>query len=158
MSQLTKQFIAICLSIGLVWFQLSPAYAQENNEIFPEAQMTKPQVPMENVFFNVLWGSLTGGMLMMGWAMLDDAKPSSERYTLSNASKQFLSGATYGGLLGLAAGIYISFKGVTFDESRLKIAFLKPPIPLPDTHSQEGSSPIHLGSSNLDLIQLKYDF
>ena len=153
MLPILKRSVVLSTIICFFWCNFFVALAQDNNEIFPEAMAQKPQVPMENVFYNVLWGSLTGGMLMMGWAMLDDAKSSDERYTLNHASTQFLSGATYGGLLGLAAGVYISMKNISFDESRLKITFLQP-------SQVSGTTPFpqNVAASNLDLVQMRFSF
>jgi hypothetical protein len=122
-----KKALACLLVLALIASQEAVIYAQAEESAVPEIAVQKPQPPMENVFFNVLWGSLTGGMLMMGWSTLDDSKPEDERFGTSNLSMQFLAGATSGGLLGLIAGVYISMKGITFDESRSKIAFFQLP-------------------------------
>jgi hypothetical protein len=113
---------------------------------------------MQNVFFNVLWGSLAGGMLMMGWATLDDTIPTDERYTVSNMSSQFLTGATYGGLLGLAAGIYISFQGITFDESRTKIAFFQPPRGQLLSSAEFGRNQPGFTKQDLHIVDFQYQF
>jgi hypothetical protein len=127
MSSHVKKALVSLLVVGFVLFQALSAYGQMADQATPNVLPQQPQPPMENVFFNVLWGSLTGGMLMLGWATLDDAKSEEERYKTSYMTKQFLSGATYGGLLGLVAGVYLSFQGITFDESRTKIAIFQPP-------------------------------
>lgn len=126
-----KKHVAVLVALFLVTTQLNSSLAQEAEQIAPELEVmvAKPQPPMQNVFFNVLWGSLTGGMLMMGWATLDDSKSTDERYTVSHLSNQFLAGATYGGILGLAAGVYISMKGITFDQSKSQIVFMEPVKP-----------------------------
>jgi len=97
-------------------------FAQANAGAPPEIPTARPQPPMENVFFNVLWGSLVGGMLVMGWSTLDDSVDSDQRYRFSRLSEQFLIGATYGGILGLITGVYLSIKGITFDENLSRIA------------------------------------
>ena len=122
-----KRALVCSLAVVLVCCHTSAIFAQVDETVLPYTAMQKPQPPMENVFFNVLWGSLTGGMLMMGWSSLDDSKPEEERYGVSNLSVQFLTGATYGGLLGLITGVYLSMKGISFDENRTKIAFLQYP-------------------------------
>lgn len=60
---------------------------------------------------------------MMSWSIVDDSLPSEERYKLSQMSNSFFTGATYGGIMGMAAGVYFSIKGITFDENRSRIAF-----------------------------------
>jgi hypothetical protein len=101
------------------------------NQDGQQIALAKPQAPMENVFFNVLWGSVVGGMLRMGWSTVDDSETEEQRYTVSNLTTQFLWGATYGGLLGLGAGIYLSMQGITFDENLTKIAFFPAENPEP---------------------------
>ena len=159
MSSFVKQVLIGMLAICFFCSQSLTVFAQAEAPPLPQMIGEKPQPPMQNVFFNVLWGSLTGGMLMMGWSMLDDSKTTDERYTVNNMSSQFLSGATYGGLLGLAVGVYLSFKGITFDENRTKIAFLRP-------FGQEPFSSVDISKNNsqvlipqkLRLIDLQYRF
>lgn len=125
--------MACLAALALIVSQEAALFAQAEDNAAPEIIIDKPQPPMENVFFNVLWGSLTGGMLMMGWSTLDDSTEEEERYGTGNLSLQFLTGATYGSLLGLVAGVYLSMKGVSFDESRTKIAIM--PLPQEETFS-----------------------
>jgi len=78
--------------------------------------------PMRNVFLNVLWGSVTGGVVYEAFNILDDSKTKGERYSFSGMTGKFVLGATYGGLFGLATGTYLSMSGVTFDANRSRIA------------------------------------
>ena len=78
--------------------------------------------PMKNVFHNVLWGSMAGGLIYMGLNILDDAKTKEERYSFSNLTVQFITGATYGGIGGLGVGTYLSILGVSFDSGQSRIA------------------------------------
>jgi len=134
------------------------AHAQMN-EIGAQPMVAQmPQPAMENVFFNVLWGSFTGGILMTGWAMLDDKLPTDERYTISHFSSQFLTGATYGGFLGLIAGVYLSFKEITFDENLTRISFFQPPKANLDMNSQSADSFHHLYSNELRIIDFNMKF
>jgi hypothetical protein len=158
MSSHVKKALISLLVVGFISFQSLSAFGQVADQAPPDVLAQQPQPPMENVFFNVLWGSLTGGMLMMGWATLDDEKPSDERYTTNNMTKQFLSGATYGGILGLLAGVYFSFQGITFDENRTKIAVFQPPrkdyFPSAKFSKQkEGTSP-----QEMSLVDFQYEF
>lgn len=97
-------------------------FAQEEvpQEVIKMASGPQPQ--MQNVFYNVLWGSVAGGMVAVGWAVLDDGKEKDERYGLSNLTRNFIMGATYGGIVGLFSGVYFSINGIEFDESRSRIA------------------------------------
>jgi hypothetical protein len=117
-----------CFSVWLVFISflcgdVVSVFAQNIEELPTELILPRSQPPMQNVFFNVLWGSLSGGMLMAGWATVDDSETESTRYSVSYLSNQFLTGATYGGILGLVAGVYLSLKEITFDESLSRIAF-----------------------------------
>jgi hypothetical protein len=133
------------LSVWLILFALvsgnvSAVRAQNVENLPTELILPRPQPPMQNVFFNVLWGSLTGGMLMTGWATVDDSETERVRYSVSYLSDQFLTGATYGGILGLVAGVYLSLKEITFDENLSRIAF----FPLKRPNSQPA---LHLANS-----------
>lgn len=158
MSSHVKKALISLLLVGFISFQSLSAFGQVADQAPPNVLVQQPQPPMENVFFNVLWGSLTGGMLMMGWATLDDAKPAEERYTSSNMTTQFLSGATYGGLVGLIAGIYFSFQGITFDESRTKIAVFQPPrkdyFPSAKYNKQKAGSSVQ----EMSLVDFQFEF
>lgn len=126
MSSYLKKSIACLIIFALLFAQPLNIFAQATEEP-PAILLQQPQPPMQNVFYNVLWGSATGGMIMMGWSFLDDSNTEEERYSVSSAQIQFLTGATYGGILGLIVGLYLSFTGVKFDESQTKIAVLQPP-------------------------------
>ena len=121
---------AVCVLFALSLATTKGGVAFGQTEDFPldtiEAQL--PQPPMRNIFFNVLWGSVAGGTVVTGWAILDDSKEKGERYKTSYLQKKFVTGATYGGLLGLAIGVVLSMKGIAFDESRSRIAFAPPPV------------------------------
>lgn len=153
-----KRTLIGALTVGMICLRSLSGYGQIPNQPAPEIVTQRPQPPMQNVFFNVLWGSLAGGVLMMGWAALDDTLPTDERYTVSNMSTQFLAGATYGGILGLAAGIYISFQGITFDENRTKIAFFQPPQGEQLFSAGYGRNQPELAKQDLHLIDFQYRF
>lgn len=86
----------------------------------------KRKPPMENVFYNVLWGSLVGGMNYMAVSILDDSQEKSVRFSTGNMTEKFIEGATYGGLIGLGLGIYLSMNEVRFDPKRSRIAEYRP--------------------------------
>jgi hypothetical protein len=153
-----KKTLVYIVAIGFFCFQSLSAFGQVPAQTAPEIMMQRPQPPMENVFFNVLWGSFTGGMLMMGWASLDDSKGTEERYSVDNLRTQFLTGATYGGLLGLIAGVYISFKGITFDENRTKIAILQPPRKDYFPTAKYSAQATKASAQDLSLFDFQYSF
>ncbi|MCP4756604.1 MAG: hypothetical protein GY866_37555 [Proteobacteria bacterium] len=113
---------------------------------------------MENVFWNVLWGSLCGGMLLVGWATMDDSKETSERYSFGTLSTQFLTGATYGGLLGLTAGVYFSIKGISFDENLTRIAFTPNTNQVPEELRYNAFTKPKSASGKIHLMNLQIRF
>ena len=78
----------------------------------PVARAQAVQKPvMENVFFNVVWGSAWGATMGLAAAVIgspEKSKPTNVRVSVFN-------GATLGGVLGLGAGLYLVFQGITFD-------------------------------------------
>ncbi len=153
-----KSVIVLLVLASLVFGGGQTVLGQNNAAIPQELFLPKQQPPMENVFFNVLWGSVTGGLLSMGWATLDDKTPDSERFGPSHLSTQFLYGATLGGLLGLATGVYLSIKGITFDESRSRISLF--PSTIEDPHHSQHATFSEPSSINEDihLVNLKITF
>ncbi len=91
----------LLLALALQMFAAGPAAAQ---------QARKPV--MENVFFNVIWGSAGGGMLGLAIAVIG----SSDHSQPDNARSTAFTGATIGGLAGLGIGLYLIFQGITFDK------------------------------------------
>jgi len=91
-----------------------------------EPEETLKNVRMRNVFLNVLWGSLVGGLTYTGISFLDDQVAESERYSASNIFTKFVSGATYGGIVGLGAGVYLSFSNISFDQGMTRISLNDP--------------------------------
>lgn len=123
MSLIAKKLLIFLVLSTLILAGATPTFGQAAPQQVPEAVSAKPQPPMKNVFLNVLWGSLCGGFVVMGWSTLDDSIDEDDRYSFSRMSEQFLVGATYGGILGVGAGVYFSIRGITFDENRSRIAF-----------------------------------
>lgn len=121
MSLIAKKLLTCIMLSALVLAGTNPVFGQAIQQD-PEAFTAKAQPPMKNVFLNVLWGSLCGGFILMGWSTLDDSISSEERFKFSRMSEQFLVGATYGGILGMGAGVYFSIRGITFDDNRSRIA------------------------------------
>jgi len=107
---------------------------------------------MKNVFYNVLWGSFTGGMAYMSLTILDDSRDASEKYSFKFLTTQFIYGATVGGLIGLGVGTYLSMSGVTFDENLSRIAHYTP-VP-----GLEDERPNLRRAGRLPLIQYNLKF
>ncbi|MBU3917866.1 hypothetical protein KKA14_20255 [bacterium] len=149
-------FVCVIILI-LIFGTVNPLFGQDGANT-PPVLIAKTQPPMENVFFNVLWGSVAGGTLMMGWTTVDDSVPSDERYGVSYLGNQFLGGATYGAVIGLIVGVYLSMKGIAFDESRSRIALL--PLAVPDAHPRFGLTENVPDAKHDDLylmnIQIKF--
>lgn len=99
------------------------------------AQIAEKPV-MENVFFNVVWGSAAGA-LVGGAAAIIGSKDKSNPTNLGGSAFQ---GATIGGIIGLGVGLWLVYAGITFDESAVitsttsdsstMLAGLEPPFKL----------------------------
>ncbi len=72
---------------------------------------------MENVFFNVVWGSATGALLGAAAAVIG----SEDKRRPSGLRRNMFEGATGGGIVGLSVGIWLIFSGITFDPDRSTI-------------------------------------
>ena len=75
---------------------------------------TGPKPVMENVFFNVVWGSAAGALLGAAMAVTgskDKSQPTGVR-------EGGFQGATGGGVIGLGLGIWLVFTGITFDPNQ----------------------------------------
>ncbi|MCZ6472381.1 MAG: hypothetical protein O6934_02990 [SAR324 cluster bacterium] len=66
---------------------------------------------MENIFFNVLWGSIFGLILGGAVAVIASEKPTAPEGFSDSATE----GATAGGIVGLATGLFLVTSGITFD-------------------------------------------
>ncbi|MDT8447138.1 MAG: hypothetical protein RRB13_09645 [bacterium] len=120
--------LALCLSLivpSLAWAQQAAPAAAPPAAAAPAGggmvMGANGQPQMQNVFFNVLWGSMTGGMLYSALNVLDDSRSKGERYSFSRMTTQFITGATYGAFAGLVTGVYISLAGISFDPGRSRI-------------------------------------
>ena len=118
-----KKFISIlCLFLLLLNNQI---WAQQITPEDPLADVNIPQdiisrqPPMENVFLNVLWGSMSGGLAYMGLLLLDDSVDETERFSGGKMFANFVSGATLGGMLGLGFAIFVSYAEISFPANRL---------------------------------------
>ncbi|MDH5559559.1 MAG: hypothetical protein OEY59_01730 [Deltaproteobacteria bacterium] len=152
---------------GAVWFLIFVILLTMNQQGFSQDVRNLPMggfdtpakpIPMRNVFLNVVWGSLAGGMSYMGLSLLDDSKPQEEKYSFSNMTTQFIYGATYGGLLGLAAGVYFTISNITFRPS--SIGMIQNSAPRSDIASQRRLAFISrsLSKDSLPVFQLQARF
>lgn len=92
------------------------------------ARAQEPPAPvMQNVFFNVVWGSALGATLGVASAVLSSEDKSSPTGVRSGA----FSGATAGGIVGLGIGLYLVYQGVTFDPAASSFQGVGGPPPLP---------------------------
>ncbi len=91
---------------------------------------------MQNVFFNVVWGSANGAMLGTAAAIIG----SRNKENPSDLGSAAFTGATVGGLIGLGVGLWLVYGGITFNEaatisanqplSPAQLAAMTPPITL----------------------------
>lgn len=153
MTKLLKRCISVLICLSFLIIFSTNAFGQ--TEEFPtEVAVELPNPPMQNIFFNVLWGSITGGTIMMSWSIIDDSKPKSERQSFGSMRNKFVEGATYGGVLGLFAGVYLSINNITFDQGKTRIAFLKPL----STDFDNNSDSAYLAPDQLNLMNIEINF
>jgi len=110
----SKLFWVVLAALVLQFSAAAPALAQNRKPV------------MENVFFNVIWGSALGGVLGLASAIIsaDDASAP------DNARSAGFSGATVGGLVGLGVGLWVVYQGATFEGSSVNIAKIGLPAPI----------------------------
>jgi len=142
--------IALSLIIAIIIIgQVRVANAQPVDETPTAGTEDLGKIRMRNVFLNVLWGSVVGGMTYTGISFLDDQVAENTRYSATNIFSKFVTGATYGGLAGLGAGTYLSFSNITFDQGATRISSnypsrsrfkLPPPIRPPISNRQKEPS------------------
>ncbi|MCH8077642.1 MAG: hypothetical protein IIC64_17685 [SAR324 cluster bacterium] len=87
------------------------------------AQGRKPV--MENVFFNVIWGSAIGGVLGLASTIIS----ADDKSAPDNARSAVFSGATVGGLVGLGVGLWVIYQGTTFEGAEVNLAKNGLPVP-----------------------------
>lgn len=116
-----KSVIGVVLLLCLL-LASRPTFAQDaftNGEELPLAPPAAV-VPMENVFYNTLWGGVLGGALAVSATLLDNED--TERYQAAHQFDQFAIGATGGAFIGAAVGLYLTWNGIEFDANRSRIA------------------------------------
>jgi hypothetical protein len=82
---------------------------------------------MQNVFFNVIWGSAVGATLGVAAAVI----ASSNKSAPSDARNSTITGATTGGVLGLGVALFLVYQGITFDPGSSTFTGAGGPPPLP---------------------------
>ncbi len=75
-----------------------------------QVPLEQPAV-MENVFYNVVWGSLFGILLASASAVIE----AQDKSAPAEFGDSLVQGATFGGLLGLGLGIWLATSGDSFD-------------------------------------------
>jgi hypothetical protein len=91
--------LALAWVPALVLALAAPAFAQQKKAV------------MENVFYNVVWGSATGALLGAALAVTG----SSDKTNPADVRGSAFQGATVGGLIGYGLGVWLLFNNVTFD-------------------------------------------
>ena len=133
------------------------AIAQIAEELPIEMVPDEENPPMKNVFYNVLWGSIGGGVVYWGWMLLDDSTPAEERYGFNYMKENVAYGATYGGIIGLALGVYLSMKGISFDANRTRIA-IYPLVPPPAQRNFRSAESSKRPIGEQTLVGFQVDF
>lgn len=84
---------------------------------------------MENVFFNVVWGSLVGTLLALSLTVIEADSPTAP----DESGRAAFEGATAGGIIGLATGLFLVATGATFDPDGALLFGKRDPDPFGDS-------------------------
>jgi len=109
--KLSAAVAAVVLLTGL----MAPAAVQAQQMQPDEAAgLPAQQKPvMENVFFNVVWGSATGALTGAAISVVG----SKDKTAPTNFRQSAFQGATLGGLIGVGVGLWLVYSGISFDDS-----------------------------------------
>ena len=119
---------ALLLSLVLPLLMYGPAQAQD-----------VPKPVMQNVFFNVIWGSAVGATLGVAAAVI----AGSDKSAPSNVRDSTITGATAGGVVGLGVALFLVYQGITFDPGTSSFTGAGGPPPMP-TLAQLSTPPFML--------------
>jgi hypothetical protein len=112
---LTVRWIALLLAAVLVaLLGAPPAFAQAQAPAADQPAAAAPRGPapvMQNVFYNVIWGSAVGALLGFAGAV----ESSQDKSNPAGARPAAFQGATLGGVIGLGVGIWLVYAGISFD-------------------------------------------
>jgi hypothetical protein len=100
------RWIATPLAALLLGTLAAPAFAQDQ-----AAAPAGRQPVMQNVFYNVVWGSAFGALL----GLASSIEASADKTQPLNSRGAAFEGATIGGLVGLGVGIWLVYAGISFD-------------------------------------------
>jgi len=119
-----RPLIIRCMAILLAGVTLAmlgmvPAYAQAPAPAAapaaaPQDQAARLRGPtpvMENVFYNVIWGSAVGALIGVAIAV----EGSTDKSNPSNVRGAAFEGATLGGVVGIGVAVWLVYAGITFD-------------------------------------------
>jgi len=113
---LIARSIALLLAAALPAFGLvGPAFAQAPAAAAaPQGAAPRSRGPapvMENVFYNVVWGSAVGALVGVASAI----EGSKDKTNPDNFRGAAFQGATLGGVIGIGVGVWLVYAGITFD-------------------------------------------
>ncbi len=98
-----------------------------------QAFAQRGQAPvMENVFFNVVWGSAFGAILGVAVAVIG----AEDKSAPEDARNAAFSGATAGGLIGLGLGLWVVYQGTTFEGADQPLVHNDPGPKIPRARAQ----------------------
>lgn len=99
---------------------------------------------MENVFFNVVWGSIFGALMALSVAVIEADVPTAPQ----DSGRTTFEGATAGGLIGLATGLFLVATGASFDPGQtLLLTQNSPSDPFSDSVALRPAMPFSLETS-----------
>ena len=105
---------------------------------------------MENVFFNVVWGSIFGAVLALSVAVVEADRPTAPEDSGTTA----FEGATTGGIIGLAAGLFLVATGASFDPGQTLLFSQNAPDPFSNSVAFQPAMPFTLETSPTQAFRI----
>lgn len=105
---------------------------------------------MENVFFNVVWGSIFGTVLALSVAVIEADRPTAPEDSGTTA----FEGATTGGIIGLAAGLFLVATGASYDPAQTLLFTRNEPDPFSNSVAFQPTMPFSFETSQTQAFRI----
>ena len=105
---------------------------------------------MENVFFNVVWGSIFGAVLALSVTVIEADRPTAPEDSGTTA----FEGATTGGIIGLATGLFLVATGASFDPGQTLLFTHNTPDPFGDSVAFQPVMPFNFETSHTQSFRI----
>ncbi len=105
---------------------------------------------MENVFFNVVWGSIFGAVLAISVSVIEADRPTAPEDSGTTA----FEGATTGGIIGLAAGLFLVATGASYDPAQTLLFTQNTPDPFGNSVAFQPAMPFSFETSPTQAFRI----